>query len=83
MIILYIYIYVYSHLDMHEYCPISGYSEGLLSVDKRPTRVPLILLSQKLGRAPKGLLLAGDLCQLHQPLSLDCSQMVSHAAKSS
>ena len=34
-----------------------------------------ILLSQKLGRAPKSLLPAGDLCQFQQLLSLVCSQI--------
>ena len=37
-------------------------------------RVALILLSQKLGRAPKSLLPAGDMCQFHSILSLVCSQ---------
>ena len=32
------------------------------------------MLSQKLGRAPKSLLPAGDLCQFQQLLSLVCSQ---------
>ena len=36
-------------------------------------RVGTFLLSQKLGRAPKSLLPAGDLCQFQQLLSLVCS----------
>ena len=35
-------------------------------------RVGTFLLSQKLGRAPKSLLPAGDLCQFHELLSLVC-----------
>ena len=42
---------------------------------KRPMRVGLILLRQKLGRAPKSLLPAGDLCQFHKFLWLFCSQV--------
>ena len=45
-------------------------------------RVALFLLSQKLGRAPKSLLPAGDLCQFHQLLSLVCRQLPTQGAKS-
>ena len=38
-------------------------------------RVGTLLLSQKVGRAPKSLLPAGDLCQFQQLLSLVCSQI--------
>ena len=65
-------MYIHAQHNIRIYCPISGYSEGLLAVDKRPMRVPLIVLSQKLGRAPKSLLPAGDLCQFHELLSLVC-----------
>ena len=41
-------------------CPVTGYSEELLAVDKKHMSVGTFVLIRKLGRAPKSLL-AGDL----------------------
>ena len=64
------------------YCPIRGYFEELLAVDKRPMRGDHFLLSQKLGRAPKRLLSRLGLVSSPLTFVMGLQTIAPHAAKS-